>query len=167
MLESMWPKALREEDNEHLSKVTITICGTVFERTFGVLWKFSLKQLTRWGSLWQCRQRFLWFEERTEPSCCCPPAWNDKGWLMIGGGGGGTTMPPPIHRLVGGLGQKRVAGLHLPAANVLLAAAVSLISLSRVSLCFEFHVLENKLATLKVAPSPNYCSLTCILKLKG
>ena len=37
MLESMWPKALREEDNEHLSKVTIITCGTVFERTFGVL----------------------------------------------------------------------------------------------------------------------------------
>ena len=55
-------------------------------------------------------------------------------------------MQPPIHRLVCGLGQERVAGLHLPAANILLAAAVSLKSLSRVGLCFEFHVLENKLA---------------------
>ena len=40
----------------------------------------------------------------------------------------------PVHGLVGGLRQERVAGLHLPAAGVLLATAISLKSLSRVGL---------------------------------
>ena len=52
----------------------------------------------------------------------------DNGLLMA------PTAIQPVHGLVGGLGEKGVAGLHLPAANVLLAAAVSLKSLRRVCL---------------------------------
>ena len=43
----------------------------------------------------------------------------------------------PVHGLVGGLGQQRIARLHLPASNVLLTAAVLRVSLGRVCLMFE------------------------------
>ena len=67
----------------------------------------------------------------------------------------------PVHGLVGGLGQKRVARLHLPATDVLLTAAVSLKGLRRVCLRFEGNFDTNILLSLGHALlSRNYRSLT-------
>ena len=61
----------------------------------------------------------------------------DNGLLMA------PTAIQPVHGLVGGLGEKGVAGLHLPAANVLLAAAVLLKRLGRVCLMVEVKQTRN------------------------